>query len=85
MFYLNRKETRLVVLQRIELLSTFLKKIRKLFGRRIFTSFVSKYFLNPNSIGKAYFKDMNNEYETIKKFNSLLPRNKVQLIDSYEV
>ena len=23
--------------------------------------------------------------ETIKKFNSLLPRNKVQLIDSYEV
>jgi len=69
MFYLNRKETRLVVLQRIELFSNFLKKIRKLFGRKIFTSFVSNYFLNPNSIGKAYFKDMNKEYETIKNLS----------------
>ena len=58
MFYLNRKETRLVVLQRIELLSNFFKKIRKLFGRRLFTGFISKFFLNPTAIGEAYFKDM---------------------------
>ncbi len=29
MFQLNKKEARLIILQRIELISTFLKKIRK--------------------------------------------------------
>lgn len=74
MFYLNRKESRLVVLQRIEILSSFFKKIRKLFGRRLFTNFISKFFLNPTSVGKIYFKDMKNEYESIKDY--INPQNK---------
>ena len=32
MFDVNNKEARLIVLQRIELCSDFIKKIRKLFG-----------------------------------------------------
>ena len=74
MFYLNKKESRLVVLQRIEILSSFFKKVRKLFGRRLFTSFISKFFLNPISVGKIYFKDMKSEYETIKDY--IDPQNK---------
>ena len=74
MFYLDKKETRLVILQRIELLSNFLKKIRKLFGRRLFTNFISKFFLNPISISRAYFDDMNSEYKSIK--NYINPQNK---------
>ena len=72
MFYLNKKETRLVVLQRIELLNSFFKKLRKLFGRRLFTSFISRFFLNPITIGKAYFNDMRSEHETIKDYNRIL-------------
>ena len=74
MFYLNKKETRLVVLQRIELLNSFSKKLRKLFGRRLFTSFISRFFLNPITIGKAYFNDMKSEHETIKDY--INPKNK---------
>tara|TARA_B100000780_G_C21108983_1_gene448012 strand:+ start:1556 stop:2263 length:708 start_codon:yes stop_codon:yes gene_type:complete len=68
MFFLNKKETRLVVLQRIELISNFLKKIRKLFGRSLFTNFISKFFFNPTTIGKAYFDEMHSEYLTIKDY-----------------
>ena len=75
MFYLNKKETRLVVLQRIELLSHFFKKIRKLFGRRLFTTFISKFFLNPKEIGKAYFDDMTNEYKIIKNYINPLDKD----------
>jgi hypothetical protein len=71
MFNLNKKETRLVVLQRIEILNSFFKKIRKLFGRRLFTNFISKFFLNPTSVGRAYYNDMDNEYESIKNYIDL--------------
>jgi len=74
MFYLNKKETRLVVLQRIELISDFFKKIRKFFGRSLFTNFISKFFFNPITIGKAYFKEMQSEYLTIKDY--IQPENK---------
>ena len=74
MFNLNRKEARLVVLQRIELINTFIKKIRKLFGRYLFTNFISKFFLNPKTLGKLYFNDMKNEYECIKDY--IDPENK---------
>ena len=66
-----RKETRLIVLQRIEILNSFFKKIRKLFGRRLFTNFISKFFLNSSSVGRAYYNDMNNEYESIKNYIDL--------------
>ena len=68
MFYLNRKEARLVVLQRIELISNFIKKIRKLFGRYIFSNFISKYFLDTKVIGQAYYNDMNEEFKEIEKY-----------------
>jgi len=66
MFYINRKEARIIVLQRIELINNFLKKIRKIFGRYFFTNFITRYFLSPTEIGKAYFKDMNEEFKTFE-------------------
>ena len=68
MFILTKKETRLIILQRIEFLTPFLKKIRKLFGRYLFSNFISRFFLNPATIGKAYYNEMENEYETIKDY-----------------
>ena len=67
-FYLPKNAARLIVLQRIELLSPFLVKIRKLFGRYLFSNFVSKFFLNPNIIRKKYFKIMTDEFSTLEKF-----------------
>ena len=67
-FATSRKAARLIVLQRIELIRPFFKKLRKLFGRYVFSNFITKYFLNPKSIGKKYHKVMLEEFLTIKKF-----------------
>ena len=67
MFYINKKEARLIVLQRIELCSNFLKKIRKFFGRYIFSNFVTKFFLNSKTIGKSYYNRMNEEFKIFEK------------------
>ena len=67
-FNLPKNTARLIVLQRIELISPFLKKIRKLLGRYIFSSFITKYFLNPNYIGKEYYQTMLKEFLSIEKF-----------------
>ena len=74
MFKINNKEARLIVLQRIELISNFLKKIRKIFGRYLFSNFISKYFLSNKNIGKAYFEDMHQEFESIN--SAIEPYNK---------
>ena len=74
MFQLNKKEARLIVLQRIELISNFLKKIRKIFGRYFFSNFISKHFLSTKNIGKAYFEDMHQEFESIN--SAIEPYNK---------
>ena len=74
MFQLNKKEARLVILQRIELISNFLKKVRKFFGRQFFSSFVSRHFLSTKSVGKAYFEDMHQEFESIN--SAINPHNK---------
>ena len=66
MFYINRKEARIVVLQRIELINNLLKKIRKMLGRYFFTNVITRYFLSPTEIGKAYYKDMNEEFKTFE-------------------
>ena len=55
-------------MQRIELLSPFLVKIRKLFGRYIFSSFITKHFLNSKIVGQKYYKIMLDEFFTIEKF-----------------
>ena len=66
-FELSRDIAQLAVLQRIELASPILKKIRKIFGRYLFSNFFSKYFINPKKISKDYYSVMNNEYSTIEK------------------
>ena len=55
-------------LQRIELISSSLKKVRKIFGRFIFSSFITKFFLNEKLIGESYHNIMLNEFSTIEKF-----------------
>ena len=49
-FNLESEAARLIILQRIELATPFLKKIRKLFGRYIFSNYISKFFLDIKSI-----------------------------------
>ena len=67
-FNLPKGAARLIVLQRIELINPFLIKLRKLFGRYIFSSFITKYFLNSNSIAKKYHDVMLKEFLTIERF-----------------
>ncbi len=59
---------RLAVLQRIELANKSLMKVRKLFGRYLFSKLFSKYFINKKEIYKNYLKIINNEYQNIEKF-----------------
>ena len=68
MFYVNKKEARLIILQRIELCSNLLKKIRKLFGRHFFSNFITKFFLNSKTIGKSYYIRMKEEFKTFGKY-----------------
>ena len=67
-FKLDRNLAHLAVLQRTELTTLFQKKIRKLFGRYLFSKFFSKYMLDLDKISKNYYKIMYDEYLTIKKF-----------------
>ena len=66
--FLNRDIAQLILLQRIELSTPFLKRIRKLSGRFFFTNFASKYFISPKRIGKKYQKIMQNEYDELAEF-----------------
>lgn len=67
-FKLDRNLAHLALLQRIELTTSFQKKIRKLFGRYLFSKFFSKYMININKISQDYYKIMYSEYLTIKGF-----------------
>ena len=67
-FNLPKGAARLIVLQRIELINPFLTKLRKFFGRYIFSNFITKYFLNSNSIAKKYHDVMLKEFSTIERF-----------------
>ena len=67
-FVIQKEVARLIVFQRVELLNPLLKRLRKLFGRKLFTSFISKFFLNANEIGKKYFDRMNEEYNSISRY-----------------
>jgi len=66
MFNVNDNEARLIVLQRIELCSDFIIKVRKLFGRYIFSNFITKFFLNSETIGKSYYDRMREEFKTLE-------------------
>ena len=67
-FIVSSKAARLIVLQRIELISPVFKKLRKFFGRYIFSNFITKYFLNKETIGNKYHSVMLDEFFTIEKF-----------------
>ena len=66
MFNVSDNEARLIVLQRIELCSDFLIKVRKLFGRYIFSNFITKFFLNSETIGKSYYDRMREEFKNLE-------------------
>ena len=67
-FIIPKRAARLIVLQRIELISSFLVKIRKLFGRFLFSNFVTKYFLDINLVRHKYYEVMLKEFSTLEKF-----------------
>ena len=67
-FNLNRNLAQLALLQRIELADSKLKRVRKIFGRYLFSKIFSKYFINVKKISKNYTIVMNEELNTIKKF-----------------
>ena len=57
----------MVILQRIELINPFLKKVRKLLGRNFFTNIVTKYFLSSKQVSFKYYEAMQDEFLTFKK------------------
>ena len=67
-FLVSKKAARLIVLQRIELISSSLKRVRKIFGRFIFSNFITKFFINEKLIGESYYNIMINEFSTIENF-----------------
>tara|TARA_B110000971_G_scaffold163685_1_gene167488 strand:- start:80 stop:775 length:696 start_codon:yes stop_codon:yes gene_type:complete len=67
-FILTKETARLILLQRIQFSGPLQKKIRKLFGRYLFTNFIAKFFVNSNTISKKYHKSMVSEFHTIKKY-----------------
>ncbi len=67
-FLLPKKAERIIVLQRIELASPLIKRLRKLFGRYIFSNFITKFFLDRKKISQNYYRAMSDEYFTIKDF-----------------
>ncbi len=67
-FELNRDLAQLAILQRTELISSKLKKIRKTFGRFLFSKIFSKYFIDIKIISKKYFEVMQIEFKTIQKY-----------------
>ena len=67
-FLLPKKAERVIVLQRIDLANSFVKKLRKLFGRYIFSNFITKFFLDSNEIAAKYFNEMSKEFSTIKEY-----------------
>lgn len=65
---LNRKMAQLVLHQRIELASPLLSKMRKIFGRYLFSKIFSKYSINVNELSKNYSELMGKELLNILPF-----------------
>ena len=58
----------LVLLQRIELGNPLLLKLRKIFGRYLFSKIFSKYFINTKEISKNYTKLIEKELLNISSY-----------------
>ena len=67
-FNLNRNLAQLALLQRIELADDKLKKVRKIFGRYLFSKIFSKYLIDVQKISENYLDVMIKELNTINKF-----------------
>jgi len=67
-FNLNRNLAQLALLQRIELADDKLKKVRKIFGRFLFSKIFSKYLIDVQKISENYLDVMIKELDTINKF-----------------
>ncbi len=65
-FSIDKNMAKLIFLQRTELLNNFQKKIRKMFGRYLFTNFMIEYFLNIKKIESIYYNRMLEEFNEIK-------------------
>ena len=66
-FNLNRNLAQLALLQRIELADDTLKKVRKIFGRYLFSKIFSKYLIDVKKISENYLEVMIKELNTINK------------------
>ena len=66
-FEVTKKSLQLIVLQRIEIVNSLLLKLRKIFGRYVFTNFLTKYFISPSDVGKKYYEIMLREFLSISK------------------
>ncbi len=64
----NRNMAQLALLQRIELASPLLKRLRKIFGRYLFSKFFSKYLINVKKISEDYSILMAKEVSSISNF-----------------
>ena len=64
-FTLNRNLAHLALLQRIKLADNKLKRIRKIFGRYLFSKVFSKYFVNTKEISENYTKIMQNPQKSM--------------------
>ena len=73
----NNIEKKLLLLQRNEFLSPQQIKLRKLFGRSLFTNFFINYFQD-NNLEQIVFYKIKEEFETLKKY---LPRNVKNIMD----
>ena len=67
-FNLDRNLAQLALLQRIELADDKLKKVRKIFGRFLFSKIFSKYLIDVQKISENYLDVMIKELDTINKF-----------------
>ena len=76
----NREMAQLALLQRIELASPLLKKLRKIFGRYFFSKVFSKYLIDVEKISKEYSRLMMDEFSIILPF--LKPNQKILSIGS---
>jgi hypothetical protein len=66
-FEVTKKSSQLIVLQRIEIANSLLLKLRKIFGRYVFTNFLTKYFISPSDVSKRYYEIMLKEFLSISK------------------
>lgn len=73
----NKLEKKLLLLQRNEFLSANQVKVRKLFGRSLFTKFLINYFQDKD-LDKKVFHQIREEFDLIKEY---LPNDVINIMD----